>query len=304
MEILQKNGLSLKPEKCEFKRTSVEYLGVVVSHDSVKMDPAKVARVAEWPTLSTKKEVQSFLGFTNFYQRFIEEFSHITWPLFNLTKADSVFKWSSEEKLAFDTLRDRITSTLILALPDNSRPYCVEADSSDFTTGAVLSQQNPEDQKWHPIAFLSKSLSPVERNYEIHDKEMLAIVWALEEWRHFLEGTKHQFEIWMDHKNLEYFMTAKKLNQRQACWSLLLARFDFLLHHRPRKTMGKSDALSHRSDHGSGMDDNWNLTLLTLNLFAVRALEGLQLIGEERDILKEIKHGMQARGHHNSSQGT
>ena len=116
MELLQKYGLSLKPEKCEFERTSVEYLRVVVSHDSVKMDPAKVAGVVEWLTPSTKKEVQSFLGFTNFYRRFIEGFSHIARPLFNLTKADSVFKWSSEEKSAFDTLRDRITSALILAL--------------------------------------------------------------------------------------------------------------------------------------------------------------------------------------------
>ena len=134
----------------------------------------------------------------------------------------------------------------------------------------------------------------MERNYKIHDKEMLAIVQALEEWRHFLEGTKHQFEIWMDHKNLEYFMTAKKLNQRKARWLLLQARFDFLLHHRPRKTMGKPDALSHRSDHGSGSDDNQNLTLLTPNLFAIRALEGLQVAGEEKDILKEIKCRMEA----------
>ena len=140
----------------------------------------------------------------------------LTHPLFDLTKADSVFHWSTEEQLAFDTLQERITSTLILTLPDNSRPYCVEADSSDFATGVVQSQECPEDGKWHPIAFLSKSLSPVERNYEIHDKEMLAIVRALEEWRHFLEGAEHQFEIWTDHKNLEYFMTAKKLNWRQA----------------------------------------------------------------------------------------
>ena len=96
---------------------------------------------------------------------------------------------------------------------------------------------------------------------------MLAIVRALEEWRHFLEGAKHQFEIWMDHKNLEYFMTAKKVNRRQARWSLLLARFDFLLHHRPGKTMGKSNVLSRRSDHGSGTGDNQNLTLLTPGLF-------------------------------------
>ena len=248
VELLQQHNLSLKPEKCEFKKSSVKYLRVIISHNLVKIDPAKVPRVSEWPTLTTKKEVQSFLGFTNFYQRFIECFSHIARPLFNLTKAKLVFKWSIEEKLVFDTLKDRITSTLILALPDNTTPYHVEADSSDFATGAVLSQQSQEDRKWHPVAFLSKSLSSVERNYEIHNKEMLAIVWALEEWRHFLEGVEHQVEIWMDYKNLEYFMTAKKLNRRQAQWSLLLARFNFLLHHHPGKTMGKSDALSWRSN--------------------------------------------------------
>ena len=270
-------------------------LEVVISHNLVNMDPAKVARVSEWPTLMNRKEVQSFLGFVNFYQRFIEGFLHIARPLFDLTKANSVFKWSDKEKLAFNTIRNRITSAPILTLPDNSRPYRVEADSSDFTTRAVLSQQNLEDDKWHPVAFLSKSLSPVERNYEIHNKEMLAIVRALEEWRHFSEGAEHQFEIWMDHKNLEYFMSAKKLNWRQARWLLLLARFDFLLHHHPGKTMGKSDMLSQRSDHGSGSDDNQNLTLLTPGLFAVRALEGVQVIGEEKDILKEIRHRMEAK---------
>ena len=117
---------------------------------------------------------------------------------------------------------------LILALLDNSRSFRIEADSSDFATGTVLSQQSPEDNKWHPVAFLTKSLSLVEQNYEIHDKETLAIVRALEEWRHFVEGAEHRCEIWTDHKNLQYFMTAKKLNQRQARWSLLLACFDFI----------------------------------------------------------------------------
>ena len=140
------------------------------------MDPTKVAVFLEWPTLSNKKEVQSFLGFTNFYRRFIEGFSHIIRPLFNLTKNKLEFKWSSDKKLVFDTLKDRITSTLMLAPPDNSKPYQVEADSSDFTTRAVLSQQSPDDDKWHPVAFVSKSLSSVKRNYKIHDKEMLAIV--------------------------------------------------------------------------------------------------------------------------------
>jgi hypothetical protein len=152
--------------------------------------------------------VQSFLGFTNFYRRFIRDFSHHARPLFDLTKNDIKWHWSTEEQSAFDTLKGQITSAPILSSPDNSSPFRIEADSSDFVTGAVLSQQSTEDGKWHPVAFLSKSLSSVKRNYEIHDKEMLAIIRAMEEWRHFLEGAEHSFEVWTDHKNLEYFREA------------------------------------------------------------------------------------------------
>jgi RNase H-like domain found in reverse transcriptase len=228
----------------------VEYLGVVVSYNSVEMDPVKVAGVADWPVPDNKKEVQSFLGFVNFYRRFIKDFSHHARSLFDLTKNDVKWNWTAGEQLAFDTLKGLITLTPIMTSPDNSRPFRIEANSSDFATGAVLSQQSPDDEKGHLVAFLSKFLSAVKRNYEIHDKEMLAIICAMEEWRHFLEGAEHQFEVWTDHKNLQYFMSAKKLNRRQACWSLFLARFDFLLHHRPVKSMGKPDALSRRADHG------------------------------------------------------
>jgi len=116
------------------------------------------------------------------------------------------------------------------------------------------------------VAFYSKSLSPVERNYEIHDKEMLAIIHALEEWRHFLKGARHLVEIWTDHKNLEYFMTAKKLNRRQARWFLYLARFDFKFTHCPGCSMGKPDTLSRRPDHGKGTSDNEDVVLLQLEL--------------------------------------
>jgi len=110
-----------------------------------------------------------------------------------------------------------VTTAPVLVSPQDSEPFCIETDSSDFASGAILSQRLPREEKWHPVAFYSKSLSPVERNYEIHDKEMLAIIRVLEEWRHFLEGARHPVEIWTDHKNLEYFMTAKKLNCCQAC---------------------------------------------------------------------------------------
>jgi len=109
-----------------------------------------------------------------------------------------------------------VTTALVLVSPQDLEPFRIEADSSDFASGAVLFQQLPGVEKWHPVAFYSKSLSLVEQNYKIYDKEMLAIIYALEEWRHFLKGAQHPVEIWTDHKNLEYFMTAKKLNCCQA----------------------------------------------------------------------------------------
>jgi len=131
----------------------------------------------------------------------------------------------------------------------------------------------------------------VEQNYEIHNKEILAIICALEEWRHFLEGATHLVEIWTDHKNLEYFIMVKKLNRRQACWSLHLARFDFLLHHCLGRTMGKPDALSRRADHGNGASNNENIVLLRSEFLAVRALKGVELTGIEQKILSDICKG-------------
>jgi len=181
-----------------------------------------------------------------------------------------------------------VTTALILVSPQDSEPFRIEANSLDFASRAVLSQQLSREEKWHLVAFYSKSLSLVEWNYKIHDKEMLAIIHTLEEWRHFLEGARYPVEIWMDHKNLEYFMTAKKLNHCQAHWSLYLAHFDFKLIHCPGRFIRKLDALSWRLDHGKGASDNEDVVLLQQELIAVRALEGLHLEGLERDMLREI----------------
>jgi len=174
-------------------------------------------------------------------------------------------------------------------------PFQVEVDSLDFAIGVVLSQQSTTDRRWHPVVFYSKSLSSMEWNYKIHDKEMLAIICALKEWRHFLEGATYLIEIWTNHKNLKYFMMAKKLNCRQAHWSLHLARFDFLLYHCPRCTMGKPDALSRRADHRNGASDNENIVLLRLEVLAVHALEEVELTGIEQKILSNICKGNQNR---------
>jgi len=255
------------------------------------MDLVKVAGVREWPTPENKMDVQAFLGFVNFYQRFIRDFSTKARPLFDLTRSEQVWTWSRKEQAAFEDLKTVVTTAPVLVSPQESDSFQIEANSSDFATGVVLSQQSTTDGKWHSIAFYSKSLSSMERNYEIHDKKMLAIIHGLEEWRHFLEGATHPVEIWTDHKNLEYFMTAKKLNHCQARWSLHLARFDFLLHYRPGRTMGKPDALSRRADHGNGASDNENVVLLRPEFLAVRALEGVELTGIEQKILSDICKG-------------
>jgi len=291
LQVLKENKLFLYPEKCEFYKQRIKYLGLVISENEVSMDLVKVTGVREWPTPENKMDVQAFLGFVNFYWRFIWDFSAKVQPLFDLTCSEQVWTWSGKEQMAFEDLKTAVTTALVLVSLQESDPFQIEADSLDFATGAVLSQQSMTDRKWHPVAFYSKSLSSMERNYEIHDKEMLAIIHALEEWRHFLEGATHLVEIWTDHKNLEYFMMAKKLNHRQARWFLHLARFDFLLHHRPRCTIGKPDALSRRADHRNGASDNENVVLLRPEFLAVHALEGVELTGVEQKILSNIHKG-------------
>jgi len=291
LQVLKENKLFLHPEKCEFCKQRIEYLGLVISENEVSMDPVKVAGVREWPTPENKTDVQAFLGFVNFYRRFIRDFFAKAQPLFDLTRSEQAWTWSRKEQAAFEDLKTVVTTALVLVSPQKSDTFQIEADSLDFATGAVLSQQSMTDRKWYPIVFYSKSLSSVERNYEIHDKEMLAIIRALEEWRHFLEGATHPVEIWTNHKNLEYFMTAKKLNRRQARWSLHLARFDFLLHYCPGHTMGKPDVLLRRADHRNGASDNENVVLLRPEFLAVRALEGLELTGIEQKILSDIRKG-------------
>jgi len=237
-------------------------LGLVISENKVSIDPVKVAGVREWPTLENKTDVQAFLGFVNFYWRFIQDFFAKARPLFDLTRSEQVWTWSRKEQAAFEDLKTVVTTALVLVSLQELDPFQIKADSSDFATRAVLSQQSTTDKKWYPVAFYSKSLSSVEQNYEIHNKEILAIICALEEWRHFLEGATHLVEIWTNHKNLEYFMMAKKLNHHQAHWSLHLARFNFLLHHHPKRTMGKPDALLRRADHKNGASNNENVVLL------------------------------------------
>jgi len=155
------------------------------------------------------------LGLANYYKRFIKNFAKIAAPLHILVRKEQKWKWEKEQEKAFGKLKEVFTTEPILAIPDIDREMRVEADALDYAMGGVLSLRC-ENGKWRPVAFISKSLNTTEQNYKIHNKEMLAVIRYLKAWRHYLEGAKLEFKIWMDHKNLQYFMTSQKLNRRQA----------------------------------------------------------------------------------------
>lgn len=222
----------------------MSFLGFVLSAGKLEMDSAKVKAVLEWPQPTTRKELQRFLGFANFYRRFIRSYSSVAAPLTALTSSKVPFSWPAAAEEAFCKLKKAFTSAPILVTPDPQLQFVVEVDASDVGVGAVLSQRSPSDDKLHPCAFFSHRLSPTERNYDVGNRELLAVKMALEEWRHWLEGAENPFLVWTDHKNLEYIKTAKRLNSRQARWALFFSRFNFTLSYSPGSKNVKPDALS------------------------------------------------------------
>lgn len=172
---LRKHGLYAKAEKCEFEKKSIQFLGLIISTGGVAMDPQKVQAILDWPTPSDKKGVQRFVGFANFYRRFIRNFSSIISPITQVTRLHVRFLWSSEAQSAFEKLKSLFTSAPILRHPDPALPYILEVDASEVATGAVLSQRLGPKSLLHPVAFSSRKMSQPERNYDVGDRELLAI---------------------------------------------------------------------------------------------------------------------------------
>ncbi|KAK3525000.1 hypothetical protein QTP86_012572 [Hemibagrus guttatus] len=247
-EVLQRlkgYRLFLKAEKCTFHQPSLQFLGYNIDRSGVRMDKRKVTAVKDWPIPTSVKELQRFLGFANFYRRFIQGYSSITSPLTSLLRnKPKSLSWTPAATQAFDTLKTAFTTAALLAHPDPDLPFIVEVDASTTGAEAVLSQQQGNPRKLHPCAFFSRKLNPAEVNYDIGNRELLAIKLALEEWRHWLEGEKHPFMVLTDHKNLEYLRDAKRLNPRQARWALFFTRFNFTISYRPGSKNVKADVLS------------------------------------------------------------
>ena len=170
--------LHLKLEKCQFNVPEVEYLGMIVKPSQLAMDPVKLNGIAAWPTPAKVKDMRSFLGFTNFYRRFIPDYSTVARPLLDLTKKDNRWDWTPACQQSFDELKKLFLSCPVLHLPDFAKPFAIATDASKYASGAILLQTDTNGD-WHPCSYLSQSFIPAECNYDIYDRELLAIIRAL-----------------------------------------------------------------------------------------------------------------------------
>jgi hypothetical protein len=239
LQRLHDHRLYAKLSKCDFWLKEIKFLGHTISQDGVSVDPEKVQEVMDWKPPTTVRQIRSFLGLAGYYRRFIPDFSRIAKPMNELLKKGVKYEWSQKCEDAFHTLRQHLTTALVLAQPDNTKPFEVYCDASGTGLGCVLMQEN------RVISYASRALRPHEKNYPTHDLELAAVVHALKIWRHYLMGA--QCNIYTDHKSLKYIFTQADLNMRQRRWLELIKDYDLEVHYHPGKANVVTDALSRKA---------------------------------------------------------
>ena len=262
LEQLRKYGLYANLKKCRFGTDEVHFLGYIVSPSGIHMEPERIESIKNWPEPQSIREIQVFIGFANFYRRFIRNFSAIAGPLTSMLKTgpgsrsskptkrgtpipsqpNTVSFLTPEAKKSFQKLKKAFCKEPVLQHFDVSKPIRLETDASGKAIGGVLCQQDT-DMNWHPVAYYSRKMLPAERNYETHDAELLAIVEGFKTWRHYLEGAAHTILVLTDHNNLKKFMETTRLSGRQIRWAQELSQYDFKIDYRPG-SKNPADALS------------------------------------------------------------
>ena len=281
LQVASDNDLYFKPEKCVFHASSIDYLEVILEGGVTCMDPVKVKGIRDWLTPNSVKDIRSFLGFCNFYRPFIKGFSMLARPLNELTRKDVTWKWETPQQQAFSNLKRRVTEEPVLTHPDPTKQYTLEVDASGYALGAVLSQKK-DDGKLHPISYYSRMLTEAERNYDIYNRELLAMTEGLDHTRPLLAGTILPIIVKTDHLNLTHWREPQKISQRVARQVLQLAEYNFEIHHIKGTANGKADALSRRLDYDTGENDNQNVVVLPDALF-VRAVTTIHTNHEDQD---------------------
>ena len=240
---LRHANLKLKPKKCKLFQKSVLYLGHVVTPDGIATDPEKIGDIEEWRRPTCIKEVRQLLGLASYYRRYVQGFCEIAKPLYNLTKKSVVFHWITECEEAFYALKQSLTTSPILAYPDNNGKFTLDTDASAYGIGAVLSQE--QDGKERVIAYASRTLSKTERNYCVTMKELLAVVYFVKYFRPYLYG--RHFTIRTDPGSLRWLINFKNPEGQIARWLQILGEYDYEIIHRPGKSHQNADSLSRKT---------------------------------------------------------
>lgn len=295
LERLQSYNLFCKPSKCSFFQSQVEFLGYIVTREGFAISPSKLDAIMNWPVPKTRKALRGFIGLANYCRKFIPNFSEIILPLTNLTSNKVDFVWSEEAQSSFTLVRQAFVSPPVLIMPDMAKPFVLETDASDYAVGAVLLQLGGDDML-HPVAFFSQKHLPAERNYPVHDKELLAIIKALKHWRRYLEGTTETIQIHTDHKSLLYFTQSKLVSQRHARWILELTNFNISIHYKKGVENIVPDQLSRRPDLAASDEEYEKLNtaiVLPQSLFINQITTFLPNIPDSYSIMKSQEKDLQ-----------
>lgn len=286
---LREHNLCVKVSKCKIAKTKIEFLSHVVSNGTVSPSPGKVQAIYQFDIPTNIKQVQSFLGLASYYRKFITNFSSIASPLIRCTMKNKTFEWNLECQSAFDRLRIILTSNNILTLPDFNKPFRLETDACNYGIGAVLSQE--VDGHFKPIAYYSRHLSRREQNYSTSERELLAIVFAVEHFRQFLYGT--DFAVLTDHQPLRHLLTTEEPAPRLARWINRLRQYRFHIEYRKGIANGNADALSRLALISRDIDDDGenSSTTDTINLIrlATNQLNNNQLEDENIKWIYKLK---------------
>ena len=291
LDRLREHKLYAKLSKCELFKTEVEFLGHTIDADGVHMMKDKVKAIVDWPPLQSVADVQTFLGTVGYYRKFVRMFSDLAAPLTQLLQKDQTFTWGEPQQKAFAALKAAVSQQPVLVLPDPALPYDIATDASGFAVGATLSQD--QGRGLQPIAFLSQKMNAAQRNYPVHEQELLAVVAALKQWRHYLMGAR--FRVATDHKSLVYLRTQPHLSPRQTRWLEFLEQFHFAIEYVEGKLNLVADGLSRRPDHkpaaaaASSSGQAARMSDETSELYAAAAQQGTTSVRVTSELSEAIR---------------
>jgi len=245
LQLLDQDGWKVKSSKCSFAQRTIAYLGHVISEAGVATDPSKISAIQAWPTPTSVKDLRSFLGLSGYYRKFVQHYGIISKPLTNLLRKYVPFVWTAEADQSFLALKQALITAPVLALPDFTKPFTIETDACGVGIGAILSQQG------HPLAYVSKALGPKNMGLSTYEKEYMAIILAVEQWRSYLQHS--DFTIFTDQKSLAQFNTQRLHTAWQHKVFTKLLGFQYKVLYKKGTENGAADALSRHPNHAEVM---------------------------------------------------